>query len=69
MERWHCRALEALDYSIDGLSDNDVIDFLYAFFQAAYHLRDWLQKSGAATKADLDALMDRTPALGLPSHL
>jgi hypothetical protein len=38
---------------------------VYAFFQAAYHLRDWLQNSGATTQKALDDLMARTPALKL----
>jgi hypothetical protein len=64
MERWHQRALRALDPQQGGnLADAE--DFIYAFCQSAYHLRDWLQKSGAATQAELDALMKRTPALGL----
>jgi hypothetical protein len=64
MERWHRRALDALDSSQGGhLGDSE--DFIYAFCQAAYHLRDWLQKSGAASQAELDALMASTPALKL----
>jgi hypothetical protein len=40
-------------------------DYVYAFCQNAYHLRDWLQNSGAASQRDLDELMARTPALKL----
>jgi hypothetical protein len=63
MERWHQRALDAL---VDRYAEpDDAEDFVYAFCQSAYHLRDWLQKSGAATKAELDELMKETPALKL----
>lgn len=64
MERWHRRALDALDPA-PGKHSGDAEDFIYAFCQAAYHLRDWLQKSGAASQAELDALMNSTPALKL----
>lgn len=63
MERWHRRALDALASKHTGAGDAE--DFVYAFCQSAYHLRDWLQKSGAASQADLDALMRSTPALKL----
>ena|SRR5690242_7130714 len=63
MERWHRRALDALAYR-DACA-NDAEDFVYAFCQSAYHLRDWLQKSGGATKAELDELMNETQALKL----
>jgi hypothetical protein len=60
MQRWHRRALDALDRH-----PGDAEDFIYAFCQAAYHLRDWLQKSSAARQPDLDALMNGAPALKL----
>lgn len=63
MERWHRRALEAL--ISDQIGHGDGEDFVYAFCQSAYHLRDWLQESGAASQAELDALMKATPALKL----
>ncbi len=64
MERWHQRALDALNAGPGGHFGNGE-DLIYAFCQAAYHLRDWLQNSGAASQADLDALMSGTPALKL----
>jgi hypothetical protein len=48
VERWHQRANHALD-TYNGVAADDAIDFLYAFFQASYHMRDWLQNSGAAS--------------------
>lgn len=65
VERWQVRLLSALDQSVEGLGDDDVLDYLYAFCQASYHLRDWLVNSGAATKRELEDLMEQTPSLGL----
>ncbi len=56
VERWHQRAMRVLDPN-DGVAGEEATDFLYAFFQSVYHIRDWLQNSGAASKASLDALM------------
>jgi hypothetical protein len=56
VERWHQRATRALDPH-NRTAEEHAIDFLYAFFQAAYHMRDWLQNDGAAPKAKLEALM------------
>jgi hypothetical protein len=36
---------------------------LYAFFQSAYHLRDWLLNSGGASKAEIEALFADSPCL------
>jgi hypothetical protein len=64
VERWHERAVHVLDlYS--GVAGEEAIDFLYAFFQSAYHMRDWLQHSGAASKASLDALMSANRCLNV----
>lgn len=64
VERWHRRASMALDRQAQGGDPEEAVDYLYAFFQAAYHLRDWLLKSGAAVQASLDTFMHETPALG-----
>lgn len=64
VERLHRRAIRALD-PYNGRVDQDALDFIYAVFQSAYHLRDWLQNSGAALKADLDRLMASSHALQL----
>lgn len=60
VERWQKRADAAIN-----AGSADAEDFLLAFFQSAYHLRDWLLNSGATTKVNLDALMHNTPALSL----
>ncbi len=64
VERWHQRAMRVLDPN-DGVAGEEATDFLYAFFQSAYHIRDWLQNSGAASKASLDALMSANHSLQL----
>lgn len=69
VERWQCRVLKALETSTSGLADLEVVDLLFAFFQSAYHLRDWIQKSGGATQAQLDDLMAQTPSLKLCREL
>jgi hypothetical protein len=46
------------EYSLD-----EQVDFALVFFQGAYHLRDYLEREGAASKVELDQLMTSTPAL------
>ena len=60
VQRWQQRALRAVESG-----EQHPEDYVYAFCQNAYHLRDWLQNSGAASQRDLDELMARTPALKL----
>lgn len=60
VERWRSRLLEALSSSVDGLDDENVMDFLYAFVQAAHHLRDWIIFNGAATKTEIDTFIRGT---------
>lgn len=54
MRRWHARALAARDSA-------DRWDCLYAFFESALHLRDWLHDTGAATDKSLKLLSDQVP--------
>jgi hypothetical protein len=68
VERWHQRANHTLD-TYNGVAADDAIDFLYASFQTAYHMRDWLQNSGAASQAQLDALMASNRCLKLCSDV
>jgi hypothetical protein len=58
--RWQQRALRAVESG-----EQHAEDYVHAFCQNAYQLRDWLQNSGAASQRDLDELMARTPALKL----
>ncbi len=46
VRRWHHRASQSKDPTDRG-------DFLYAFFENAFHLRDWLKDTGAASEKDL----------------
>lgn len=46
VRRWYQRALSAKD-------PIDRYDFLYAFFENAFHLRDWLIDTGAVSENDL----------------
>lgn len=64
VERWHQRAVHVLD-PYNRTDRGEAIDFLYAFFQSTYHLRDWLHNSGSASRASLDALMTANHSLGL----
>jgi hypothetical protein len=47
VRRWYERVCKAQDPS-------DRCDFLYAFFENAFHLRDWLKDTGAESDVDLD---------------
>lgn len=48
VRRWYLRVSRAED-------PTDKYDFLYAFFENAFHLRDWLRDTGAASQQDLDS--------------
>jgi hypothetical protein len=43
----------------------EIVDFLYAFFQSAYHLRDWLIKSPGVPPSELKVLFDAHRCLRL----
>jgi hypothetical protein len=60
VERWHARALEAL-----RTGDPHADDYLYAFFQAAFHLKDWLANSGTVDRTTLNGLIKGSRPLGL----
>ena len=51
VQRWYKRALEAKD-------PVDKQDYLYAFFENAFHLRDWLENTGGATREDLNTFIN-----------
>lgn len=57
MCRWHDRLRNA--------SSSDKIDFLYAFFENALHLRDWLIDTGAVKRADIDRFFVQSAAMRL----
>jgi hypothetical protein len=53
MCRWHERIKILAN---DTKPSKDELDFLLAFFDSAFHLRDWLKVSGGFTKQSLDKL-------------
>lgn len=56
--RWYGRAVTAQN-------PVDRYDFFYAFFESAFHLRDWLRDSDAATSEALDSFFDGTAEMRL----
>jgi hypothetical protein len=61
MLRWHRRVI----YAANGEKSADEFDFLLAFFDASHRLRDWLEKTGTVTKADLDSFIGAHAELGI----
>lgn len=57
MCRWHDR--------LRGASAVDKMDFLYAFFENAFHLRDWLVDTGAVKSADIDRFFAQSTVMRL----
>src|ERR1700721_2468090 len=49
LERWHSRLLATAD-------ENDHLDYLFAFFENSYALRDWLLDAGVSSQREIDAL-------------
>ncbi|MGH3449502.1 MAG: hypothetical protein ACRDQW_02020 [Haloechinothrix sp.] len=60
--RWYERLLRIADEWPRADMDEQ-IDYALAFFQSAYHLRDYLFREGVVSKEDLDQLMASTPSL------
>ena len=59
--RWHERLVSSCTNSAS--TPEERLDFLLAFCQNCYALRDWLEKDGAASKDQLDALMQSSQPL------
>jgi hypothetical protein len=53
--RWH--------ELLKNARENDVLDFVFVFFQGCYHLRDWLKFTGSVSKAELDAFFQDSFAM------
>ncbi len=49
VERWYKRSSNSHD-------EHDQIDFLYAFFESSFALRDWLIDTGAMSPQEIDSL-------------
>lgn len=60
IERWHRRLTEAAQIGSDDLED-----FSYAFFQNAFHLRDWLVKDFPHLKRNIEAAFSANNELGV----
>lgn len=58
VRRWHRRVCDARDAT-------DRYDFLYAFFENAFHLRDRLQDTGAVKKPELDRFFEEREEMRL----
>ena len=43
----------------------DLTDFLFTFFQSCYHFREWMESTAGIPKADLDALFQANPEMGI----
>lgn len=61
MIRWKSRFNESLDTE----NGDDIFDFIYAFFQSAYHLRDWMVSDGTATREEMTELFQNSTELQL----
>lgn len=66
--RWLERFL-AVANEWDSHTLDDQIDFALAFFQNAYHLRDYLLREGAVSQKSLDDLMEQTRDLRIARDL
>jgi hypothetical protein len=62
LRRWHGRLQDLRPERSTNLTQAD-LDLVYAFFQTAYHLRDWILNDGAASREELDDLMRGSLAL------
>jgi hypothetical protein len=63
--RWHKR-LAAIGRGIPvGISKDEALDDVYAFFLNCYHLRDWVIGSGFKSEADVNAYIRGNDDLAL----
>jgi hypothetical protein len=59
MHRWYRRVVAAANAN----PSPDELDFLLAFFESSWHLREWLLVTKAADQASLDALFQSSAEL------
>ena len=55
--RWHSRVTSLGSRDDATISPTTAFDYLYAFFQNCYHLRDWLENDGAISDRRLQSFM------------
>ena len=63
MLRWHRRVCEYPATEPSSAEADEYLDFVLALFLNCYSLRDWLDKSRAATRTELAALFKSNPDL------
>jgi hypothetical protein len=62
VKRWHRKVQEIGVRRKRADDTEEEHDYIYAFFQNCYHLRDWLQNSGAVAQLPLQAFFrDNAP--------
>jgi hypothetical protein len=61
LRRWHDRVRRAAN----SQPSRDEFDFLLAFFESCFHLRDWLLADKVVTKVELDSLFNSYIELGI----
>ncbi len=64
LQRWHRRTLQAQEKSRRQELDLEGIDTVIAFFQNAYHLRDWLLASRPDLQSELSILFRNSFEMG-----
>lgn len=65
MIRWQYRVLNTLNKNLQEDDGNEIYDFIYAFFQSCYHMRDWLVSDNAATNEEMKNLFKSSTELQL----
>jgi hypothetical protein len=63
--RWHARVAAIGDGIPFGMSRNEAVDTVLAFFPTCYHLSDALFKSGVKTESEVTAFVRSNDALSL----
>jgi hypothetical protein len=63
--RWHARVIAIGNGATAGMSRDDAVDTVLAFFIFCYHLSDALGRSGVKTDAEVTALIKSNDALSL----
>jgi hypothetical protein len=65
IRRWQTRLIRMCDGLPDGLTREDALDDVLAFFLICYHFRDALIRSGDCHETEIDAYIESTDVLAL----
>jgi len=57
--RWHQRVRALVRTEGKRTAPQDELDFIFAYFQTCFHLKEWLWKSGAVSQAETDSLTNQ----------